>query len=47
VAVVMVGTAGIGYITCRELAKKNAHVFILSRNIEKGQTAVEKIKSET
>ncbi|CAG8796684.1 13822_t:CDS:2, partial [Racocetra persica] len=47
VAVVTGGNAGIGYITCRELAKKNAHVFVLSRNIERGQAAVEKIKSET
>ncbi|CAG8800519.1 10787_t:CDS:2, partial [Racocetra persica] len=47
VTVVTGGNAGIGYITCRELAKKNAHVFVLSRNIERGQTAVEKIKSET
>ncbi|RIB21627.1 hypothetical protein C2G38_1999093 [Gigaspora rosea] len=47
VAVVTGGNAGIGYITCRELARKNAHVFLLGRNIEKGQAAVEKIKSET
>ncbi|CAG8701136.1 367_t:CDS:2 [Cetraspora pellucida] len=47
VAVVTGGNNGIGYITCRELAKKNAHVFILGRNVEKGQVAVEKIKSET
>ncbi|CAG8808650.1 2892_t:CDS:2 [Racocetra persica] len=47
VAVVTGGNSGIGYITCRELARKNAHVFVLSRNIERGQTAVEKLKSET
>ncbi|RIB21626.1 hypothetical protein C2G38_2077737, partial [Gigaspora rosea] len=47
VAVVTGGNAGIGYITCRELARKNANVFLLGRNIEKGQDAVEKLKSET
>ncbi|CAG8733270.1 2456_t:CDS:2 [Cetraspora pellucida] len=47
VAVVTGGNAGIGYITCRELARQNAHVFILGRSIERGQAAVEKIKSET
>ncbi|KAF0508124.1 NADP-binding protein [Gigaspora margarita] len=31
---------------CRELARKNAHVFLLGRNIEKGQAAVEAIKSK-
>ncbi|RIB26574.1 hypothetical protein C2G38_2064485, partial [Gigaspora rosea] len=47
VAVVTGGNSGIGYITCRELDRKNAYVFLLGRNIEKGQAAVEKIKSET
>ncbi|KAF0549282.1 NADP-binding protein [Gigaspora margarita] len=47
VAVVTGGNAGIGYITCRELARKNAYVFLLGRNIEKGQAAIEKINSET
>ncbi|KAF0392042.1 NADP-binding protein [Gigaspora margarita] len=46
VVIVTGGNAGIGYITCRELARKNAHVFLLGRNIEKGQAAVESIKSE-
>ena len=41
------GNSGIGYVTCRELARKNAHVFLLSRSIERGTTAVEKIKQET
>nr|CAG8589139.1 3291_t:CDS:2 [Entrophospora candida] len=47
VAAVTGGNSGIGYVTCRELARKNAHVFILTRNIERGTTAVEKIKQET
>ncbi|CAG8842675.1 21604_t:CDS:2 [Racocetra persica] len=47
VAIVTGGNNGIGYVTCRELARKNAHVFVLSRTVEKGQAAVEKIKSET
>ncbi|CAG8825849.1 44300_t:CDS:2 [Gigaspora margarita] len=47
VAIVTGGNAGIGYFTCRELTRKNAHVFLLGRNIEKGQAAVETIKSET
>ncbi|CAG8461422.1 5700_t:CDS:2 [Dentiscutata erythropus] len=47
VAVVTGGNSGIGYITCLELARKNSHVFILGRNIEKCQAVVVKIKSET
>ncbi|RIB29882.1 hypothetical protein C2G38_1949657 [Gigaspora rosea] len=47
VAIVTGGNAGIGYIACRELARKNAHVFLLGRSIERGQAAVENIKSET
>ncbi|CAG8840219.1 29748_t:CDS:2, partial [Racocetra persica] len=47
VAVVTGGNAGIGYVTCRELARRNAHVFVLGRNVERSQAAVEKIKSET
>ncbi|CAG8791698.1 17694_t:CDS:2, partial [Dentiscutata erythropus] len=47
VAIVTGGNAGIGYFTSRELARKNAHVFILGRSIEKCQAVVEKIISET
>ncbi|RIB26576.1 hypothetical protein C2G38_1954814, partial [Gigaspora rosea] len=47
IAVIMGGNAGIGYITCRELARKNTRVFLLGCNIEKGQAAIEKIKSKT
>jgi len=41
------GNTGIGYVTCRELARKNAHVFLLGRSVERCTTAVEKIKQET
>ncbi|CAG8740447.1 34104_t:CDS:2, partial [Racocetra persica] len=47
VAIVTGGNNGIGFITVRELARKNAHVFIASRNKEKGESAVEQIKKET
>ncbi|CAG8523762.1 10976_t:CDS:2, partial [Ambispora leptoticha] len=47
VAVVTGGNSGIGYITARELARKNAHVIVCSRSIERGQMAVDKIKVET
>ncbi|CAG8705532.1 36857_t:CDS:2, partial [Racocetra persica] len=47
VAVITGENAGIAYITCRELARNNAHVFVLSRSIERGQVAVEKLKSKT
>ncbi|RIB29883.1 hypothetical protein C2G38_2055616 [Gigaspora rosea] len=47
VAIITGGNAGIGYIACRELARNNAHVFLLGRSIERGQAAVENIKSET
>ncbi|CAJ0634031.1 16564_t:CDS:2 [Entrophospora sp. SA101] len=47
VVVVTGGNTGIGYVTCRDLARKNAHVFVLSRSTERGKAAVEKIKQET
>jgi len=47
VAIVTGGNTGVGYITARELARKNAHVFVASRNKERGEDAVEKIKKET
>ena len=40
------GNSGIGYVTCRELVRKNAHVFLLGRNVERCTTAIEKIKQE-
>ncbi|RGB30507.1 hypothetical protein C1646_627865 [Rhizophagus diaphanus] len=47
VAIVTGGNTGVGYITARELARKNAHVFVASRSKERGETAVENIKKET
>jgi len=47
VAIVTGGNTGVGYITARELARKNAHVFVASRSKERGEGAVEKIKKET
>ncbi|CAG8521340.1 8951_t:CDS:2 [Ambispora gerdemannii] len=47
VAIVTGANSGIGYVTARELARKNAHVIVCSRSIERGQTAVNKIKTET
>ncbi|CAI2181591.1 9431_t:CDS:2 [Funneliformis geosporum] len=47
VAIVTGGNTGIGYIIARELSRKNAHVFIATRNKERGEGAVEKIKNET
>ncbi|CAG8693594.1 14591_t:CDS:2 [Funneliformis caledonium] len=47
VAIVTGGNTGIGYITARELARKNAHVFVASHNKERCESAVEKIKKET
>ncbi len=38
------GNAGIGKYTAIGLAKKGAHVSIVSRNIEKGQKAVDEVK---
>jgi retinol dehydrogenase 12 len=40
-------TAGIGLVTARELARKGAHVTIVSRSAEKCVRIVEEIKSET
>ncbi|CAG8660620.1 266_t:CDS:2, partial [Cetraspora pellucida] len=47
VAIVTGANAGIGIVTARELARKNAHVFVASRSKEKGESAVELIKKET
>ncbi|KAF0501283.1 NADP-binding protein [Gigaspora margarita] len=47
VGIVTGGNSGIGYTTCRELVRKKSHVFLLGRNIEKAQVAVETIKFET
>jgi len=47
VVIVTGGNTGIGYETAKGLAKKGAHVIITSRNLEKGQQAVDKLKKET
>ena len=39
-------SSGIGYETARVLANKNAEVIIAVRNLEKGHTAAQKIKSQ-
>ncbi|RIB12984.1 hypothetical protein C2G38_1975782 [Gigaspora rosea] len=47
VAIVTGGNNGIGFITVRELVRKNARVFIASRSKEKCEAAIELIKNET
>lgn len=46
IAVVTGSSSGIGYETARILASKNASVIVAVRNLQKGQTAAEKIKRE-
>ena len=46
VAVVTGASSGIGYETARVLANKNASVIIAVRNLEKGQAALDKIKTD-
>lgn len=41
------GNSGIGFVTARELARLGAQVVIICRNREKGEVAIDKIKSET
>ena len=45
VAIVTGSSSGIGYETARVLAAKNVIVIIAVRNLEKGQSALEKIKA--
>jgi NAD(P)-dependent dehydrogenase (short-subunit alcohol dehydrogenase family) len=45
VAIVTGSSSGIGYETARVLAAKNATVIFAVRNLEKGQSALEKIKT--
>ncbi|EPZ37027.1 NAD(P)-binding protein [Rozella allomycis CSF55] len=44
VAIVTGGNTGIGFVTVRELARKNCHVFLGSRSKEKADIAIQKIK---
>ncbi|KAJ3759959.1 short chain dehydrogenase [Lentinula raphanica] len=46
VAIVTGGNTGIGYITVRELARKGARVYMLSRTEARALAAIEKIKEE-
>ncbi|PLW06905.1 hypothetical protein PCANC_17951 [Puccinia coronata f. sp. avenae] len=46
VAIVTGGNSGLGYITCLELARKNAKVYMASRNRTKAEEAIEKLKKE-
>ncbi|XWK90649.1 MAG: SDR family oxidoreductase [Phormidium sp.] len=45
-AVVTGGNRGIGFETCRQLAKKNIQVILTSRDESKGKAAAEKLQSE-
>ncbi|RIB26761.1 hypothetical protein C2G38_2138145 [Gigaspora rosea] len=47
VAIVTGANTGIGFVTARELVRKNAHVFIASHSKDRGEPAVELIKKET
>ena len=46
VAIVTGSSSGIGFETARVLALKNAEVIVAVRNMEKGEKAITKIKSE-
>ncbi|RIA88683.1 hypothetical protein C1645_825971 [Glomus cerebriforme] len=44
VTIVTGGNTGVGYITARELARKNAHVFVASRSKERGEASLKNVK---
>jgi NAD(P)-dependent dehydrogenase (short-subunit alcohol dehydrogenase family) len=44
-ALVTGANSGLGYYTCLELARKGAHVILAARNKDRGNAALEKIKS--
>lgn len=46
-ALITGANAGIGYSLALELARRNASVYLLCRNPEKGEKAVEQIRAET
>jgi len=47
VAIVTGANRGIGYTTCLELARKNAHVFLGARNEQSALESIAEIKKET
>ena len=47
VALVTGANTGIGFVTARELASRGAHVFVACRSLERGQAAVNEIRSTT
>ncbi|RHZ70144.1 hypothetical protein Glove_275g107 [Diversispora epigaea] len=47
IAIVTGANTGIGFITARELARKNAHVFLACRNKTKSEKAIDEIKQVT
>lgn len=46
IAVVTGSNRGLGFETCRQLAKKNFQVILTSRDESKGKTAVDKLREE-
>ncbi|KAM0754491.1 NAD-P-binding protein [Meredithblackwellia eburnea MCA 4105] len=46
VIIVTGGNSGLGYFTALHLVKKNARVYIATRNAERAQEAISKLKSE-
>ncbi|KAF9071219.1 hypothetical protein BDP27DRAFT_1419255 [Rhodocollybia butyracea] len=46
VAIVTGGNTGLGFVSCRELARKGARVYMLSRTESRALAAIEKIKKE-
>ena len=47
VALVSGANTGIGFVSAREIAAGGAHVFIACRSVEKGQAAVDEIRTST
>lgn len=47
VALITGANTGIGLVTARELAASGAHVFIACRSVDKGQAAVDEIRTTT